>query len=56
MVREVDLALQFEHAVFKHANASYGRGLVAFELVEALQVGFREALEGLQQLRLGIAE
>jgi hypothetical protein len=56
MVGEVDLALEIEHPVLEDANTCDQRALVAFELGDPLAVGFREAVERLQHLRLDVAE
>ena len=56
MMREIDLALQFEHAVLEHANASDEGSLASFDLPNTMTVGFREAVECLQQFGLAVAE
>jgi hypothetical protein len=50
MVWEIDLALQFEHAVLEHANAADEGSLASFDLPDTMTVGFRETVEYLEQL------
>jgi hypothetical protein len=56
MLRETDLAFQFQHSVFKNADAGDQRTLVAFELGHPLPVRFRETIERLQDFSLRVAD
>src|ERR1035441_10307401 len=56
MVREIDLALNLKYAVLEHANAGDERSLASFDLADTMTVGFREAVERLQQFGLAVAE